>query len=102
MRTGGALSFVNLKSGGKCHEQPSTFANDGRSVGHCNGSGNRKNRQAPKKGTTEMKESLTTLVALLLLIGAAMWISPAWLAAIGECILCAAVILWFLPNIMFA
>lgn len=49
-----------------------------------------------------MKESLTTLVALLLLIGAAMWISPAWLAAIGECILCAAVILWFLPNIMFA
>jgi hypothetical protein len=49
-----------------------------------------------------MTEFLTTLTAMLLLIGAAMWITPAGLAAIMEWILCAAVILWFLPNVIFA
>jgi hypothetical protein len=49
-----------------------------------------------------MKEFLTTLTAMLLVIGVAMWLTPAWLAAIGKWVLCAAVILWFLPNIMFA
>jgi hypothetical protein len=49
-----------------------------------------------------MKESLATLAAMLVVFGVAIWITPAWLAAIGEWILCAAFILWFLPNIMFA
>jgi hypothetical protein len=49
-----------------------------------------------------MKESLATLTAVFVMMGLAMWITPAWLAAIEEWILFAAVILWFLPNIMFA
>jgi hypothetical protein len=49
-----------------------------------------------------MKEFLTTLTAVLLVIAAVMWITPAWLTAIMEWILCAAVILWFLPNVVFA
>ncbi len=49
-----------------------------------------------------MKEYLTTLTAMLLLIGAAMWITPAWLAALMEWILCGVLILWFLPNVIFA
>jgi len=49
-----------------------------------------------------MKEYLTTLTATLLAIGAAMWITPVWLATIMEWILCAVVILWFLPNVIFA
>lgn len=49
-----------------------------------------------------MRESLTTLAAMLLTIGVAMWITPAWLKAIMEWILCAFVILWFLPNVIFA
>jgi hypothetical protein len=49
-----------------------------------------------------MNEFLTTLTALLLVIGVAMWITPAWLATVMEWILCAAVILWFLPNVFSA
>jgi hypothetical protein len=49
-----------------------------------------------------MKEFLMTLTAMLLVIAGAMWITPGWLAPIMEWILCAAVILWFLPNPMFA
>jgi hypothetical protein len=49
-----------------------------------------------------MTEFRTTLTAMLLVIGFAMWITPAWLADIMEWILCAAVILWFLPNVIFA
>ena len=49
-----------------------------------------------------MKEFLTTLTAMLLVFAAVMWITPYWLAAITEWILCAAVILWFLPNVIFA
>ena len=49
-----------------------------------------------------MKECMTTFAAMLLLIGVVMWITPAWLTAIMEWILCAAVILWFLPNLIFA
>lgn len=49
-----------------------------------------------------MKEALTTLAAMLLVIGVAMWLTPAWLTAIMEWLLCAAVILWFLPNAIFA
>ena len=49
-----------------------------------------------------MKESLTTLAAMLLVIAAAMWITPAWLTVIMDWILCAAVIMWFLPNVIFA
>jgi hypothetical protein len=49
-----------------------------------------------------MTEFLTTLTAMLLVIGVAMWITPVGLAAIMEWILCAAVILWFLPNAIFA
>jgi hypothetical protein len=86
----------------ECHEQPSTFANGGRSVGHGGGFGHRENRQTQKKGTREMTEFLTTLRAMLLVIGVAMWLTPAWLAAIMEWLLCVAVILWFLPNVIFA
>jgi hypothetical protein len=49
-----------------------------------------------------MKVSLITLASMLPVIAAAMWITPAWLASIMEWILWAAVILWFLPNLMFA
>jgi hypothetical protein len=49
-----------------------------------------------------MKDALTTLAAMLLVIAVALWIAPAWLAAIVEWVLCAAVILWFLPNVIFA
>ena len=49
-----------------------------------------------------MKEFLTTLTAMLLLVGAAMWITPVGLGDIMEWILTAAVILWFLPNVIFA
>lgn len=49
-----------------------------------------------------MKEYLPTLTAMLLAIGVAMWITPVRLAAIMEWMLCAAVILWFLPNVIFA
>jgi hypothetical protein len=49
-----------------------------------------------------MKEALTTLAAMLLMIGVAMWLTPVGLAAIMEWILCCAVILWFLPNVIFA
>jgi hypothetical protein len=49
-----------------------------------------------------MTECLTTFTAMLLAIGVAMWIAPVGLAAIMEWILCAAVILWFLPNVIFA
>jgi hypothetical protein len=49
-----------------------------------------------------MKEVLTTLTAMLLSIGVAMWITPHWLSAIMGWILCVAVILWFLPNVIFA
>ena len=49
-----------------------------------------------------MKEYLTALTARLLVIGVAMWITPVGLTAIMEWILCAAVILWFLPNVIFA
>ena len=49
-----------------------------------------------------MKEFLTTLTAMLLVIGVAMWLTPAWLVAITEWVLCVAVILWFLPNVIFA
>jgi hypothetical protein len=48
-----------------------------------------------------MKESLITLAAMLLVIAAAMWITPGWLASIMEWILCVAVFLWFLPNLIF-
>ncbi len=48
-----------------------------------------------------MTEFLSTLTAMLLVIGVAMWITPVGLAAIIEWILCAAVILWFLPNEIF-
>jgi hypothetical protein len=87
----------------ECHEQPSSFADDGGSAGHSGGFGHRENRQTQKKGTREMKEFLTTLTAMLLVIGVAMWLTtPVGLAAIMEWILCAAVILWFLPNVIFA
>jgi hypothetical protein len=49
-----------------------------------------------------MKELLTTLTAMLLVIGVAIWLTPVGLATIVEWILCAAVILWFLPNVIFA
>jgi hypothetical protein len=49
-----------------------------------------------------MTEFLTTLTAMLLVIGVAMWITPAWFTAVMEWILCAAVILWFAPNVIFA
>jgi len=49
-----------------------------------------------------MKEALTTLAVILLVMGAATWITPAWLMSIMEWILCAAAILWFLPNVIFA
>jgi hypothetical protein len=49
-----------------------------------------------------MTEFLTTLTAMLLVIGVAMWITPVWLTAIMEWILCCAVILWFLPTVIFA
>jgi hypothetical protein len=49
-----------------------------------------------------MKEFLTTLTAMLLAIGVAMWLTPVGLAAIMEWFLCAAAILWFLPNVFFA
>ncbi len=49
-----------------------------------------------------MKELLLNLTAMLLVIAVLMWIAPAWLAAIMEWVLCAAVILWFLPNVVFA
>jgi hypothetical protein len=48
-----------------------------------------------------MKEFFTTLTAMLLVIGVAIWLTPAWLTAIMEWILCSAVILWFLPNVIF-
>jgi hypothetical protein len=48
-----------------------------------------------------MKEYLTTFAAMLV-IAAAMWITPLWLTDTMEWILCAAVILWFLPNVIFA
>lgn len=99
--TGGAKAEES-QLGRKCHEQPSTLASAGRPAGHSGGFGHRENRQTPKKGRGEMKEFLTTLTAMLAMIGLVMWISPAWLAAIIEWILCAAVILWFLPNVIFA
>jgi hypothetical protein len=85
-----------------CHEQPSTFADGGRSAGHSGGSGHRKDRQTQKKGTPEMKEFLTTLTAMLLVIGVAMWLTPSRVETLVEWILCVAVILWFLPNVIFA
>ena len=48
-----------------------------------------------------MKEALITLAAMLLVIGAVTWITPAWLMSIMEWILCAAVILWFFPSVIF-
>ena len=49
-----------------------------------------------------MKEFLTILTAMLVTIAAMMWVTPYWLTAFMEWILCAAVILWFLPNVVFA
>ena len=49
-----------------------------------------------------MKEFLTILTAMLLVIGVAMWITPSRVETLVEWILCIAVILWFLPNVIFA
>jgi hypothetical protein len=49
-----------------------------------------------------MKESLPTLAAMLVVFELAMWITPDCLKVTMEWILCAAVILWFLPNVFFA
>jgi hypothetical protein len=49
-----------------------------------------------------MTEFLTTLAAMLLAIGVAMWITPSRVETLMEWILCVAVILWFLPNVIFA
>ncbi len=48
-----------------------------------------------------MKEFLTTFAAMVLLIGGVIWITPAWLATIADWLLCALVILLFLPNVFF-
>jgi hypothetical protein len=48
-----------------------------------------------------MKEFVTNLTTMLLVVAAAMWMTPYCLAAIMEWILCAAAILWFLPNVFF-
>jgi hypothetical protein len=49
-----------------------------------------------------MTEFFTTLTAMLLVIGVAMWITPSRVEPLVEWILCCAVILWFLPNVIFA
>jgi hypothetical protein len=78
------------------------LADGGRFFGHNGGFGHGENRETQEKGTREMKEALTTLAAMLLVIGVAMWLTPAWLAAIMEWLLCVAAILRFLPNVIFA
>ncbi len=48
-----------------------------------------------------MKEFLTIFTVTLAVIWGLTWITPAWLKAIMEWILCVAVILLFLPNMFF-
>jgi hypothetical protein len=49
-----------------------------------------------------MTEFLTTFAAMLPVIGVAMWLTPSRVETLVEWILCTAVILWFLPNVIFA
>ena len=92
----------NFKFGGNRHEQPSALAGSGCSAGRSGRFGRRENPQTPKKGTTKMKEFLTTFTATLIVIAAVTWITPDWLKTVMEWILCLAVTLWVLPDVIFA